>query len=101
MRQNGFIIDAAYEDFGNEAGFVCLSREMYNSTMSRKQLFVLLSAVAWIAFAVWYQLTDDSLSIGLMFGFTWKLGLGFAISAPALIGGCVAYYLVGRSQTSR
>jgi hypothetical protein len=70
---------------------------MYNSVMSREQLFVILSTVAWIAFAVWYQLTDDSLSIGLMFGLSWKLGLAFAMSAPALIGGPVAYYWVGRS----
>ena len=65
--------------------------------MSRKQLFVVLSAVTWIAFAVWYQLTDDSLSIGLMFGLSWKLGLAFAMSAPALIGGPVAYCWVGRN----
>ena len=63
--------------------------------MSRKQLFVTLSAVAWIAFAMWYQLTDDSLSIGLMFGLSWKLGLAFTMSAPALIGGPVAYYWAG------
>jgi hypothetical protein len=65
--------------------------------MSRNQLFVILSAVVWIVFAVWYQLTDDSLSIGLMFGFSWKLGLAFAMSAPALIAGPLAYYWVGRS----
>jgi hypothetical protein len=75
----------------------CRSWETYNSIMSRKQLFVILSAVAWIAFAVWYQLTDDSLSIGLMFGLSWKLGLAFAMCAPALIAGPVAYYWVGRS----
>jgi hypothetical protein len=65
--------------------------------MSRKRLYVILSAVAWIAFAAWHQLTDDSLSIGLMFGLSWKLGLAFAMSAPALIAGPLAYYLVGRS----
>jgi hypothetical protein len=70
---------------------------MYNPFMGRKQLFVILSTLAWIAFAAWYQLTDDSLSIGLMFGLSWKLGLAFAMSAPALIGGPVACYWVGRS----
>jgi hypothetical protein len=65
--------------------------------MSRKRLYVILAAVAWIAFAAWYQLTDDSLSIGLMFGLSWKLGLAFAMSAPALIVAPLAYYWVGRS----
>ena len=59
--------------------------------MNRRQLIVIIAVAVWITVVAISQLGTDELSVGLFFGISWKLGLTFGYSLPALLLGPVLY----------